>query len=110
MALKWLSSAMLAGAFALLPAAAAADAIDGHWCSQSRPLSLSIQGPDLVSPGGTRMQGNYDRHYFSYVAPDGDPDAGQEVFMTLIDDDTVHSVRGQDRARVETWKRSGPTT
>tara|TARA_R110002167_G_scaffold44683_5_gene134387 strand:+ start:826 stop:1158 length:333 start_codon:yes stop_codon:yes gene_type:complete len=109
MNLKTLPLWMLAASAALAPLPAAADAIDGHWCSQSRPLSLTIEGPTIVTPGGIRMQGNYDRHYFSYTAPVGDAEAGRDIFMTLVDDETMHLVQGSERARFEIWKRCGPS-
>src|SRR2546430_1062332 len=50
----------------LMSGAARADAIDGNWC---RPPAkqFSIRGPAIVTPGGTAMQGNYDRHRLMYV-------------------------------------------
>jgi hypothetical protein len=52
-----------------------ADAIDGNWCFADG-RRLSIQGADLVTPGGKYMTGDYDRHAFAYVAPDGENSAG----------------------------------
>ena len=61
----------LLGATALLAAATAparADAIDGDWCSDDG-RRLTINGPDIVTPAGKQLKGDYDRHHFSYVEP-----------------------------------------
>ena len=85
------------GTFALallLPMGTAqADAIDGHWCHADAGR-MSISGPDIVTPRGTQMQGNYGRHSFSYVVPAAEPGAGANLFMILIYDDTVHLTNG----------------
>ena len=47
-----------------------ADAIDRDWCHQGK--RLKIDGPDLLTSGGKRMQGLYDRHGFEYKAPAGE--------------------------------------
>jgi hypothetical protein len=58
---------------------AMADAIDGDWCFAGR--HLMIDGPKIVTPGGTSMTGNYDRHAFQYKIPASDKGAGENVFM-----------------------------
>jgi hypothetical protein len=63
--------------------AAWADAIDGDWCHENGKR-LSISGPDIVTPGGTRTKGEYDRHHFSYVVPANEPDAGATIAMILL--------------------------
>ncbi len=96
-------------ALALLAPAgpAQADAIDGHWCFADG-RRLSIQGSDLVTPGGKRMTGEYDRHAFAYVVPDGEAGAGSTVFMVQLNEETIWvkigtppSVAGDS----ETWRR-----
>ncbi len=49
---------------------AQADQIDGHWCYKDG-RSLSIRGPQIITPGGSKMRGDYDRHGFAYVVPKG---------------------------------------
>ena len=66
-----------------------ADAIDGHWCFPDG-RRISIQGPAIVTPAGSHIQGDYARHFFRYVVPPADPDPGQTVFMALVNEDTVH--------------------
>jgi hypothetical protein len=75
-------------ALGALPSCAWADAIDGHWCWQSR--HMQIEGPRIVTPGGKPTTGNYTRHAFSYVVPPAEPDAGQTVNMTLVNENIVH--------------------
>ena len=101
----------------LLPASRAwADAIDGEWCYPDG-RHMSIQGPNIVTPGGTAMTGNYARHYFSYVVPPAEPGAGRTVAMTLINEYTVNLRVGagvantaQAAVPVEVWHRCAPTT
>ena len=65
-------------------------AIDGDWCHAPDGRRFSIRGPDIVTPGGKQMQGDYSRHAFSYAVPAPEPGAGKTVFMTLLDENTVH--------------------
>ena len=99
---------LLAAVLGLAPLPAAADAIDGHWCAEDRPLSFTIDGPTIITPAGASLAGTYDRHDYSYTVPAGEADAGSEIFMTLVDENTIHLIQGRDRTRVETWKRCGP--
>ncbi len=84
---------------------ARADAIDGQWCSKDAKR-LSIDGPEIITPGGKRMQGIYERHAFSYVVPPGEPQAGKQVNMGLIDDDTAEVQTGGGASVI--WNRCGP--
>lgn len=90
--------------FPLAPASA--DAIDGNWCSK-KGRTLSIDGPKIVTPGGTSMTGDYDRHGFSYKVPANEPSAGAMVSMSLVDDDTMHLNPGQAAAKekMQIWRR-----
>lgn len=93
-------------ALILLPVAARADSIDGHWCSESGHR-LSIAGPALVSPGGARMQGDYTRHAFAYQAPAGEPGGGGQVRMQLLGEDLIQ-VQAAAGGMEPTWRRCGP--
>jgi hypothetical protein len=79
---------------AILAAPAFADAIDGNWC-HTDGRRFSIRGPEIITPGGTRIEGNYSRHWFSYTAPAPEPSAAQTIFMTLADENTVYLRRGE---------------
>jgi len=94
---------VVAGAFGL-PQHARADAIDGEWCGEDG-RHLSIQGPAIVTPGGTKMQGAYTRHSFNYSTPANEPDAGQEVAMRLLNETTVQVRTGGPERAAVIWRR-----
>ena len=99
------TAAVLLAALVLLPPSPArADRIDGNWCYRDR--YMSIDGPTIVTPGGTRMTGRYDRHGFQYTAPSGEPDAGARVDMIQFDDLTIQvDATGDGTSRTEIWNR-----
>jgi hypothetical protein len=72
----------------VLAGPAFADAIDGNWC-HSDGRRFTIRGPEIVTPGGKHMEGNYSRHSFAYTAPAPEPGAGQNILMTLANENTV---------------------
>lgn len=93
-------------AFAAMISPAAADAIDGDWCSPEGGKSLTIEGSRIRTPGGKQITGNYGRHDFSYVAPDGDPVPGAAIDMRLMGE---HAVRVTERGgSTAIWKRCPP--
>ena len=85
---------------------ARADAIDGQWCLGSSHFEIS--GPNIRTPGGNEITGNYDRHGFTYVVPGSEEGAGTEILMVLLNEETVRLTRGASPA--ETWKRCKPTS
>ena len=100
----------IAAAMVLLPVSPArADRIDGNWCYKDR--HMSIDGPKIITPGGTKMTGLYDRHGFQYTVPRGEPDPGAEVDMIQYDDNTIQvTTTGGDGSRTEIWNRCDLTT
>ena len=80
---------------------ARADAIDGTWCAEDG-RSFSIQGPQIVTPGGTATRGDYSRHAFAYVVPSSEDGAGARILMDLLDENTVRLMNGADS---EIWRR-----
>ncbi len=74
---------------------------------------MSINGPQIVTPTGKLLMGEYTRHTFSYTVPEGDPDAGTILSMILENEETVHVMR-QDKMKaektpeVEVWQRCKP--
>jgi hypothetical protein len=101
-----------AAMFAAATSPARADVIDGHWCFTDGQR-LSIRGPAMITPAGSHIQGDYSRHFFTYVAPQADPDAGRTISMTLINEDTVHLRIGSGPSYssdgpVQVWHRCGP--
>jgi hypothetical protein len=91
-------------------ATARADVIDGNWCN-GKGRVFTIKGPTIVTTEGTKTEGNYSRHAFSYTIPAPDPSAGAQVFMVLINEMTVRLRLGADASvPVETWKRCDVTS
>ena len=101
--------------FALATFAAAplahADAIDGEWCS-GKGRNLLIDGPKIRIPSGATIDGQYRRHEFAYEAPPGDADAGQIVYMDLVNEETMNLRRVKDGAAAEPeiWHRCNVTS
>ena len=85
---------------------AVADAIDGDWCGQTG-LHLTIKGPEITTPSGVTLQGNYHRHRFSYTAPPGDADAGVQFDLRLLSEDFMNLYRLKDGrpGEPELWRR-----
>ncbi len=82
-----------------------ADAIDGKWCNPELGR-MEILGPQIMTPGGNRISGDYDRHGFRHIMPDGEDGAGADVDMVLVDDDTLHRiVAPRAGANIEVWRR-----
>ena len=104
---KWILT--LAGTLSvsfILSSIALADAIDGDWCD-SNGKRMSIRGPSIVTPGGQQIRGNYSRHYFSYVIPAGETEAGTTVEIQLLSEYLAHARHGNDPS-VHEWRRCQP--
>lgn len=86
--------------------AARADAIDGTWCTEDG-LRMTIQGPNLLSPGGVRMAGDYSRHGFGYAAPAGEPGGGGRVELVLQGENRMRAQAAQGSIE-PVWRRCGP--
>lgn len=99
-------SLALVAALAIWPAAASADAIDGDWCNADGK-HFKIDGSTIELGSGNRITGNYSRHSFSYVGPEGDPDEGQQVQMILQSEHLLDVRRNSDAqlGPVEEWRR-----
>jgi hypothetical protein len=87
-----------------LAAPARADAIDGDWCANDG-RRFSIRGPDITTPGGNAVRGNYRRHSFSYVAPQGEASPGAAIAMLLLNENQVAVQTGN---ATEVWLRCKP--
>lgn len=105
-----LRTGLLAAALCVVAAPALADAIDGDWCKDS--ANLHIQGPAIRTPGGKEIVGDYSRHAFHYVSPAGEKDAGADIMMRLLNEDTMDLMRrsGETDSPVETWNRCKPVS
>ena len=100
----WLA---IAGAIGFFPSIARADRIDGEWCHGTS--SFMIEGPHIVTPGGSQIQGLYTRHSFTYVVPASEPDAGSEVKMLLLNEEALQLIRAGG-AQPEIWQRCKVTS
>lgn len=87
----------------LAPSSALAGVIDGEWCSPGDARQFRIAGASITTPAGTQTSGNYSRHAFSYVVPSGDPGAGDEIDMRLLNEEEVQVVVGGGLPEV--WRR-----
>ena len=86
-----------------------ADVIDGTWCYKD--LSLSIDGPQIITPGRSATTGNYQRHSFDYTTPANERDAGAIVHMILLNENTVNLWVGAaypESGTVQVWLRCAP--
>ena len=100
-------AAGLAG-FLISSVAARADSIDGNWCD-TKGKTMSISGSTIVTPGGTRMDGQYSRHRFAYTVPERASGAGAPVSMSLVTENTIRLQTGTSGAP-ETWHRCEHTS
>jgi cellulase/cellobiase CelA1 len=80
-----------------------ADAIDGNWCADDGRV-MTIEGSSIATPGGQQTTGDYSRHAFAYVVPAGEADAGTEIAMVLLNEQTV-AVKAGPAAPEEIWRR-----
>ena len=85
---------------------ARADAIDGQWCLGSS--HFEINSPNIRTPGGNNITGNYDRHGYEYVVPANEEGAGTKFVMVLLNEETVRLTRGTSAP--QTWKRCKPVS
>ena len=90
------------------PRSAAADAIDGTWCHANDGRSFQISGPQIVTWGGTRMTGDYDRHGFRYTIPANERGVGGKVDMRLMGDEAVQVA--VDNGQPQVWSRCRPVS
>ena len=99
-----LSTGAFFAAFIGLPQGARADAIDGAWCSPEGK-HLVIEGRRITTPGGTKIEGSYSRHAFSYIVPEKEAGAGATVYMSLMNETTMQWRDGSPVAQPIVWKR-----
>ncbi len=85
-----------------------ADAIDGDWCSTDG-MRMSIQGEKITTPGGKQILGNYSRHAFDYVVPEGESGSGEVVNIILRGEYLALSRQGPADGRLREWHRCKET-
>jgi len=69
---------------------------------------FEISGPNIRTPGGNDITGNYDRHGFDYIVPANEAGAGTKIVMVLLNEETVRLTRGTSAP--EPWKRCKPVS
>ena len=69
-----------------------ADSLDGDWCNKDG-AHLRIDGPQIELAPGIIVTGKYGRHQFSYIAPQGDPEAGAEILFVQRSQEEMRRVR-----------------
>ena len=95
---------LVAAAMLLQTGVGRADAIDGDWCSTDG-MRMSISGEKITTPGGKHIQGNYMRHAFDYVVPDGEYGSGEVVYIVLRGEYLALSRQGPLEGRLREWHR-----
>ncbi len=106
--MRWVFALILAGLCLGVPGGPArADSIDGDWC-YADGRKFSIDGPNFVTPGGNRIQGDYGYYAFAYRIPKPEAGAGLTVSMVFIDDDTVHVTLGKAAGSEKGVSPGGP--
>jgi hypothetical protein len=81
-----------------------ADAIDGDWCSTDG-MRMSISGEKITTPGGKQIRGNYSRHAFDYVVPEGEAGSGELVNVILRSEYLAMSRQGPADGPLREWRR-----
>jgi len=99
---------LVAAAMLLQTGVGRADAIDGDWCSTDGQR-MSIVGEKITTPGGTQIRGNYSRHAFDYVVPDGENGSGETVSIILRGEYLAISRRGPADGPLTEWRRCKET-
>jgi hypothetical protein len=105
----WTSMALGLAGILGATSASRADVIDGNWCSEKTGKTMQIQGPSIVTPGGSHIEGHYSRHAFDYTVPEREPEAGTPVMMRLLNENAVQVQIGASGAP-EVWRRCEQTS
>jgi len=95
-------------ALACLAGPALADRIDGDWCSPDGTGHFRIEADRIETVTGRATRGDYGRHTFTYVVPEGDSGAGDEVLMQQLSEEAVRVRFGV--AEPEVWLRCKPVS
>jgi hypothetical protein len=78
-----------ASAAAALVSVLVKPASDGNWCGE-KGLHLTIKGPEITTPSGVNLKGNYHRHEFTYVAPPGDAKPGMLIYLMQLSEELMN--------------------
>ncbi len=78
-----------------------ADAIDGTSCHKGQ--RVKIEGPIIITPSGKWVEGEHDRHEFSYKIPACEKYAGETVDFVVQHDTLAHKTRSCS-SQFEEWE------
>jgi hypothetical protein len=97
--------------FILLAFAAHADAIDGDWCNDDGS-HVRIDGPKIELNSSKIVEGNYTRHEFTYIVPEGEWEAGVEVRFRQSSEELMRRMRKPDvmPEHSDLWRRCQRTS
>jgi len=106
---------LLAGFAGTGPAAANGTdgAINGAWCSPDGKR-ITIDGTTVTTPGGNTVTGEDRGRAFRFVLPDGEFDAGTEIWLELEDSGNLRVSRLKDTTLGppphDEWTRCDPVS
>ena len=89
-------------AFVIMATTAMADAIDGDWC-EKMGRHLNIDGPKIKTPGGNNITGDYERHGFTYIVPNGEVHASKTIRMQMQSEELMLLILPD--GSIEKWNR-----
>ena len=96
---------VIAGLF-LTTQPALADKIDGNWCS-AKGKSISVDGSNVVTPGGRSIVANYTRHHVDFIIPEGEAGAGDTFSADQLNHEEISvsiiPQSGTDKGQAEIW-------
>lgn len=93
---------LVSAASVIFATVAMADAIDGDWCAKMG-RHLNIDDPKIKTPGGNNITGDYERHGFSYVVPNGEAHGSETIHMQMQSEDQILMTRPD--GSIEKWNR-----
>lgn len=93
---------------------AAADSIDGYWCTPDG-RQFNIDGDVIVTENGTKITGDYGRHHYVFTLPPEENMGGTSIDVVLIEPNVAHaryvSYLGKElNAFPEVWTRCQAAT
>ena len=89
---------LLAIFLSLSASSAWADALDGDWCNLVDG-KLTIDGSIIITPVGNHVEGDYERHRFTYTAPEGGWQAGQVIVIQQYSEQLMKLTVGDGNRR-----------
>ncbi|KHQ53698.1 hypothetical protein [Mameliella alba] len=91
----------------LAPGTLAADEISGDWCAPDGQM-LTIKGSRVVAPSGIETDGQYSRHRYQFVMPEGGHDAGVTVVIRQLSEE--EALVSFDEGAPVSWTRCRDVT